>query len=240
MLKSSLLPLSRQARRPVTSVISCLPVRSINGFHNSRRNQQKESQGRNHHESQSNRPVLLASTLSITATTVAGGILLSLLGYSSREDGTDSHYATRKQMELAVEEIRQSLGEDAVSIEDEILHSHGYSDWSTINIDRLPVAVTFPASTKEVATIARICHKRRVPMIPYSGGSSVEGHFSAPFGGVSVDFVNMNQILQVHADDLNVVVQPSVPWMDLNEQIKDTGLFFPIDPGPSVIFVLAI
>ncbi|KAK6714901.1 hypothetical protein SNK04_005827 [Fusarium graminearum] len=136
-------------------------------------------------------------------------------------------------MELAVEEIRQALGEDAVSIEDEILHSHGYSDWSTINIDRLPVAVTFPLSTEEVAIIARICHKRRVPMIPYSGGSSVEGHFSAPFGGISVDFANMNQILQVHADDLNVVVQPSVPWMDLNEKIKDTGLFFPIDPGPS-------
>ncbi|CAG2010487.1 unnamed protein product, partial [Fusarium graminearum] len=97
----------------------------------------------------------------------------------------------------------------------------------------LPVAVTFPVSTEEVAIIAKICHKRRVPMIPYSGGSSVEGHFSAPFGGISVDFVNMNQILQVHADDLNVVVQPSVPWMDLNEKIKDTGLFFPIDPGPS-------
>ncbi|KAL6917084.1 hypothetical protein FSST1_008579 [Fusarium sambucinum] len=176
---------------------------------------------------------MLASTLSATVTTVAGGFLLSIMGYGSKGDETDSTYATREQMELAVEEIRQALGEDAVSIEDEILYSHGYSDWSTINIDRLPVAVTFPTSTEEVAIIARICHKRRVPMIPYSGGSSVEGHFSAPFGGVSVDFVNMNQILQVHADDLNVVVQPSVPWMDLNEKIKDTGLFFPIDPGPS-------
>ncbi|KAM0230355.1 hypothetical protein ACHAPO_009350 [Fusarium lateritium] len=176
---------------------------------------------------------MLASTLSATVTTVAGGFLLSIMGYGSKGDETDSTYATREQMELAVEEIRQALGEDAVSIEDEILYSHGYSDWSTVNIDRLPVAVTFPTSTEEVAIIARICHKRRVPMIPYSGGSSVEGHFSAPFGGVSVDFVNMNQILQVHADDLNVVVQPSVPWMDLNEKIKDTGLFFPIDPGPS-------
>ncbi|QPC70582.1 hypothetical protein HYE68_001334 [Fusarium pseudograminearum] len=234
MLKSSILPLSRQARRPVTSAISCLPVRLINGFHSSKAKQQKESEGRNHHERQSKKPVLLASTLSATATTVAGGILLSLLGFSSNsKDKDDSNYATREQMELAVEEIRQALGEDAVNIEDEILHSHGYSDWSTINIDRLPVAVAFPASTEEVAIIARICHKRRVPMIPYSGGSSVEGHFSAPFGGISVDFVNMNQILQVHADDLNVVVQPSVPWMDLNEKIKDTGLFFPIDPGPS-------
>jgi D-lactate dehydrogenase (cytochrome) len=54
-----------------------------------------------------------------------------------------------------------------VSIEDEILHAHGYSEWSTINIDRLPVAVTFPKSTEDVATIAKICHKHLVPMSKY-------------------------------------------------------------------------
>ncbi|KAM0277680.1 hypothetical protein ACHAQH_005623 [Verticillium albo-atrum] len=136
-------------------------------------------------------------------------------------------------MGQAVEEIRQALGDDAVSIDDEILHAHGYSDWSTINIDRLPIAVAFPKSTEDVSTIAKICHKRRVPMIPYCGGSSVEGHFSTPFGGVSVDFRNMNNILELHGNDMNIVVQPSVPWMDMNEKIKDSGLFFPIDPGPS-------
>lgn len=55
-----------------------------------------------------------------------------------------------------------------MSIEDELLHSHGYSDWSTINIDQLPVAVTFPKSTEEVSIIAKICHKRRVPMSKYT------------------------------------------------------------------------
>ncbi|PVI02835.1 hypothetical protein DM02DRAFT_521915, partial [Periconia macrospinosa] len=97
----------------------------------------------------------------------------------------------------------------------------------------LPVAVAFPKSTEEVSQIAKICHESRVPMIPYSGGSSVEGHFSAPFGGISIDFMNMNRILQVQSEDMNVQVQPSVSWMDLNEKIKNTGLFFPIDPGPS-------
>ncbi|KAG4292601.1 D-lactate dehydrogenase (cytochrome) [Fusarium proliferatum] len=176
--------------------------------------------------------MFLASALSATATTIGGTLLYTVVSHEKQKDD-EPHYASRAEMELAVEEIRKALGEDAVSIEDEILHSHGYSDWSTINIERLPVAVAFPKTTEEVAAIAKICHKRRVPMIPYSGGSSVEGHFSAPFGGVSVDFVNMNQILEMHSDDLNVVVQPSVPWMDLNEKIKDTGLFFPIDPGPS-------
>lgn len=70
-------------------------------------------------------------------------------------------------------------------------------------------------------------------MIPYSGGSSLEANFSAPFGGVSIDFAHMDRILELHADDMDVVVQPAVPWMELNEKIKNSGLFFPVDPGPS-------
>ncbi|EKG13424.1 FAD-linked oxidase [Macrophomina phaseolina MS6] len=70
-------------------------------------------------------------------------------------------------------------------------------------------------------------------MIPYSGGSSLEANFAAPFGGMSIDFAHMDAILALHADDMDVVVQPAVPWMELNERIKDSGLFFPVDPGPS-------
>ena len=70
-------------------------------------------------------------------------------------------------------------------------------------------------------------------MIPFSGGSSLEANFSAPYGGMSIDFAFMDQIVAVHEDDMDVVVQPSVQWMKLNEDIRDTGLFFPVDPGPS-------
>jgi D-lactate dehydrogenase (cytochrome) len=70
-------------------------------------------------------------------------------------------------------------------------------------------------------------------MIPYSGGSSLEANFAAPFGGMSIDFALMDQILAVHAEDMDVVVQPGLGWMSLNEAIKHTGLFFPVDPGPS-------
>ncbi len=70
-------------------------------------------------------------------------------------------------------------------------------------------------------------------MIPYSGGSSLEANFSAPYGGMSIDFAYMDQVIQLHEDDMDVVVQPSVQWMQLNEQIKSSGLFFPVDPGPS-------
>ncbi|KAI1064385.1 hypothetical protein LB506_007994 [Fusarium annulatum] len=232
MLKTPYRALSGCLRRLPSQ---CVVGRTVNrALPTARRfsNGKSEHNGKSRTQEKRKRPMFLASALSATATTIGGTLLYTVVSHEKQKDD-EPHYASRAEMELAVEEIRKALGEDAVSIEDEILHSHGYSDWSTINIERLPVAVTFPKTTEEVAAIAKICHKRRVPMIPYSGGSSVEGHFSAPFGGVSVDFVNMNQILEMHSDDLNVVVQPSVPWMDLNEKIKDTGLFFPIDPGPS-------
>ena len=64
--------------------------------------------------------------------------------------------------------------------------------------------------------------------VPYSGGSSLEGNFSAPYGGFCIDFAFMDKILALHDDDLDVVVQPSIGWMKLNEDIKDSGLFFPV------------
>ncbi|PVI06541.1 D-lactate dehydrogenase mitochondrial precursor [Periconia macrospinosa] len=133
----------------------------------------------------------------------------------------------------AIQELRSSLGEEAISTDDEDLLRHGYSEWSSINIDQLPVAVAYPQSTEEVSQIAKVCHKHKIPMIPYSGGSSLEANFSAPYGGMSIDFTFMDKVISLHADDMDVVVQPSVGWMSLNDQIKDSGLFFPVDPGPS-------
>ena len=72
-------------------------------------------------------------------------------------------------------------------------------------------------------------------MVPYSGGSSLEGNFSSLHGGMTIDFSHMSRILELHKEDLDIVVQPSIGWMDLNEKIKDTGLFFPVDPGPSAM-----
>lgn len=70
-------------------------------------------------------------------------------------------------------------------------------------------------------------------MVPFSGGSSLEANFAAPFGGMTVDFAFMDRVLEIHEEDMDIVVQPSVSWMALNEQIKGSGLFFPVDPGPS-------
>ncbi|CAG8228721.1 unnamed protein product [Penicillium salamii] len=175
------------------------------------------------------RPLVAASI----ASTITGCLIYSIgISRSENKDQRKPQYATLEEMETAIKEIHHELGEDSISTDDEDLKMHGYSEWSSINIDRLPVAVAFPKSTEEVAAIARVCHKYKVPMIPYSGGSSVEGHFSAPFGGISVDFLNMDDIVAFHPEDMDIVVQPSVSWMELNETIKSSGLFFPVDPGP--------
>ena len=94
-----------------------------------------------------------------------------------------------------------------------------------------PDAVVFPQSAEDVQDIVRVCVQHRVPVIPYGTGTSLEGHINAPFGGVSIDFRDMNRILAVHAEDLDCVVEPGVTRKQLNEYLRDQGLFFPIDPG---------
>jgi D-lactate dehydrogenase (cytochrome) len=94
-----------------------------------------------------------------------------------------------------------------------------------------PDAVAFPKSTEEVRDIVNICRRHRVPMIPYGVGTSLEGHILAIQGGVCIDMGQMNQVLAVHEQDMDAVVQAGVTRKQLNEYIKHTGLFFPIDPG---------
>src|SRR5690554_909307 len=95
----------------------------------------------------------------------------------------------------------------------------------------LPDAVVYALSTEEVAWVAAHCHQHHVPLIPYGVGSSLEGHLLAVQGGVSLDLSGMNRIVAVHPEDFTVTVQAGVTRKQLNEEIRDTGLFFPIDPG---------
>ncbi|WP_287803851.1 FAD-linked oxidase C-terminal domain-containing protein [Diaphorobacter sp.] len=94
-----------------------------------------------------------------------------------------------------------------------------------------PAAVVFAESTQDVQDAVRLAAQYGVPVIPYGAGSSLEGHLLAVQGGISIDMGRMNRVLSVDADDLTVTVQPGITRKQLNEAIKDTGLFFPIDPG---------
>ena len=94
-----------------------------------------------------------------------------------------------------------------------------------------PAAVVFVENTAEVASVVALANAYAVPVIPFGTGSSLEGHLLAVQGGISLDLSRMNQVVAVHAQDLTVTVQPGVTRKQLNEHIKNTGLFFPIDPG---------
>ena len=94
-----------------------------------------------------------------------------------------------------------------------------------------PAAVVFAQSTQDVADAIKLASQFSVPVIPFGVGTSLEGHLLAVQGGISIDVSRMNQVLTINAEDLTVTVQPGVTRKQLNEAIKSTGLFFPIDPG---------
>lgn len=94
-----------------------------------------------------------------------------------------------------------------------------------------PQGVVFVETTEDVSDVVAICADHNVPIIPYGTGTSLEGHVNAPEGGVSLDMSRMNRVLTVNAEDLDCVVEPGVTRKQLNDYLRDTGLFFPIDPG---------
>src|SRR6516225_8338055 len=94
-----------------------------------------------------------------------------------------------------------------------------------------PDAVVMAQETPDIQDAVRICAKYGVPIIAFGTGTSLEGHINAPAGGVCIDLSDMNRVLEVHADDLDCVIEPGVTRKALNEHLRDQGLFFPIDPG---------
>ena len=124
--------------------------------------------------------------------------------------------------------LRQRFGErlqTGQSLREQHAHTTSYIP------PQLPDAVVYPETKEEVREIVRICADHRVPIIPFGVGSSLEGHVNAPAGGISLDTARMNRIIEVNEQDLDCTVEPGVTREDLNIHLRDTGLFFPIDPG---------
>ncbi|WP_181707309.1 FAD-binding oxidoreductase [Chthonobacter rhizosphaerae] len=110
-----------------------------------------------------------------------------------------------------------------------VREQHGHT---TTRIENQPPdGVVFATTNEEVATVVRLCAANGVPVIPFGTGTSLEGHVNAPAGGISIDLSRMDRILAVRPEDLDCTVQAGVTRKRLNETLRDTGLFFPIDPG---------
>ncbi|KAF2813064.1 d-lactate dehydrogenase-like protein [Mytilinidion resinicola] len=147
------------------------------------------------------------------------------------------HDTSPGNLQAAWTDFRDIVGAANISTARNELEAHSSSSWSShpLLADEVPFAVVKPASTDEVALIMKVCHDRRIPVTAYSGGTSLEGHFAATRGGVCIDFTRMDRVLALHADDLDVVVQPAVGWERLNEELAAANLFFPPDPGPGAM-----
>jgi D-lactate dehydrogenase (cytochrome) len=128
----------------------------------------------------------------------------------------------------AIDQIRNLLGE-RLSTAQAVRDTHGKD--LTWNPSAPPDAVAFVQSTSEVRKVVAICGGLKVPVIPFGTGTSLEGHFTAPFGGISIDLSGMNRILEVNSEDLDCRVEAGVTRKALNVHLRDQGLFFPIDPG---------
>jgi len=134
-----------------------------------------------------------------------------------------------REFDAALLEEMQALLGDRVTTSRGVREHHG-KDESYFPYAP-PDAVVFPESTEEVRDIVDLCRRHKTPMIPYGVGTSLEGHVLAIHGGVCIDLSRMNKVITVHEADMDAVVQAGVTRKQLNEHIRHTGLFFPIDPG---------
>jgi len=140
-------------------------------------------------------------------------------------------------------QVRRVDGEALIALKGELQGQFGnrYSDNASVREqhghtltwtgNQPPDAVVFAQSTEEVSQIVILCSRYKAPVIPFGTGTSLEGHVNAPFGGICIDLSLMKRVIAVHPEDLDCVVEPGITRKELNDYLRDTGLFFPIDPG---------
>ena len=131
-------------------------------------------------------------------------------------------------IKAAISSLQRIFG-DRLTTNQAICDRHGTDE--SYHTPHAPDAVVFPATREEVIEIMNTCRAHKTPVIPFGVGTSLEGHIAALQGGISVDMGQMNGVIQLNSEDLDVTVESGVTRKQLNEYLRDTGLFFPIDPG---------
>jgi D-lactate dehydrogenase (cytochrome) len=142
--------------------------------------------------------------------------------------GRSAYPRSTSGVDAVVDALARRFG-DRLSTSAALREQHGHTASRLPN--QPPDAVVFATSTDDVVEVVRLCAAHKVPVIPFGTGTSLEGHVNAPAGGISIDLSRMDAVLAVNPQDLDCTVQPGVTRKRLNETLRDTGLFFPVDPG---------
>lgn len=142
--------------------------------------------------------------------------------------------SSRDRLSATAQQALVALFSERFSVNKTLREQH--ANTTTWIAAELPDAVAFPVSTDEVQSAVRICAVHDVPVIGFGAGSSFEGHVNAPFGGLCLDMTRMNKVLAVHPEDFDCVVEPGVTRRQLETELRDQGLFFPVDPGADATF----
>ncbi|KIL94259.1 hypothetical protein FAVG1_02822 [Fusarium avenaceum] len=149
------------------------------------------------------------------------------------------HDVSIKNINAACKEFAAILGAQNISTDRADLVTHSGSDYQsypwTEGTAVCSHVILYPETTEQVSELMKVCFRRRLPVTPYSGGTSIEGQYIPHFQGICVDFGRMDRIVELNTFDLDCVVQPGIGWMDLNEELASHGLFFPPDPGPGAM-----
>ncbi|SZF01961.1 unnamed protein product [Blumeria hordei] len=148
-----------------------------------------------------------------------------------------THNTTTSNLQASWSDFVELLGTNNVSTSEQDISGHLGNQWS-LHKEKdsgKPFLILYPSTTDEVSAIMQICHKRCIPVTAFSGGTSLEGQFTATRGGICIDFKKMGKILKLNKEDMDVVVQPGVKWEYLNDELSKDNLFFPPDPGPGAM-----
>ncbi|XP_027929614.1 D-lactate dehydrogenase [cytochrome], mitochondrial [Vigna unguiculata] len=139
---------------------------------------------------------------------------------------------SQKEFPRELLEELKIICQDNISVDYDERYIHGKPQNSFHKAVNIPDVIVYPRSEEEVSKVVNLCNIHKVPIVPYGGATSIEGHTLSPHGGVCIDMSLMKTVKALHVDDMDVVVEPGIGWMELNEYLEPYGLFFPLDPGP--------
>ncbi|KAL3642767.1 hypothetical protein CASFOL_013582 [Castilleja foliolosa] len=137
----------------------------------------------------------------------------------------------KKVPQVLIEKLKAICKENMTMDFDE-RYFHGTPQNSFHRAVNIPDVIVYPRSEEEVSKIVASCNEHKVPIVPYGGATSIEGHTLSSSGGVCIDMTSMKRVKSLNLRDMDVVVEPGIGWVELNEYLEPYGLFFPLDPGP--------